>query len=68
VKTRCIQIWLVAALILTGCATTATTPKGEVRRLMNFPGFQDAGRVAPGWTVEALDTVAGLEHELSKYR
>jgi len=66
-RSRYAQIVLLVALALPGCATTPQR-SNEVRRLMAFPGFQDAGRAAPGWTVEALDAVAELEHELSQYR
>jgi hypothetical protein len=40
----------------------------EVSRLIAYPGFEDAGRMAPRWTIEALDTVERLENELRTYR
>ena len=52
------------SLFLAGCVSIP--PQGEVRRVMAFPGFEDAGRAAPGWTVEALDTIARLEYELNR--
>lgn len=54
----------ICGLLLAGCVSAPQ--HGHVRRLLAFPGFEDAGKAAPGWTVEALDTVAMLEYELAK--
>lgn len=52
----------ILGLFLAGCVSTP--PQNEVRRLMAFPGFEDAAKAAPGWTVEVLDSVARLEYEI----
>jgi hypothetical protein len=58
--------FLAILALLSGCATP---PMGdEVSRLIAYPGFEDAGRMAPRWTIEALDTVERLENELRTYR
>lgn len=54
----------ILALLLAGCITTPR--HGEAARLMAFPGFQDASKASPGWVVEALDSVAELEYQLSR--
>ncbi len=58
------SLFAVAVLIIAGCVSAPQ--HGHVRRLLAFPGFDEAGKAAPGWTVEALDTVALLEYELAK--
>ena len=53
----------ILSLFLAGCVSTPP-PQNETRRLMAFPGFEDAAKAAPGWTVEVLDSVARMEYEL----
>lgn len=52
---------------LSGCVYVPARVN-EVDRLIAYPGFQDAGKAAPGWTVEALDTVDRLQRELATLR
>lgn len=54
---------LVLSVVLTGCVTPREY--GNVRRLMAYPGFQDAANAAPGVMVEAMDTIDRLERQLA---
>lgn len=52
--------WIGAALLLAliaGC----TTPPGQVDRLLAHPEFPTAAQAAPGFTADALKTIADLE-------
>lgn len=56
----------VLSLFLAGCVSTPPPLRGEVRRLIAHPGFEDARTIAPSWTTDALETVARLEYELNR--
>lgn len=58
--TGIITLLILAILWLSGCATPG---EDHVRRLMAYPGFEDAHRVAPGFTVEVLQTIEQLQRE-----
>lgn len=58
---------MIAVLLLAGCAapTQAILPTGNVDRLIAHPEFKAAAKAAPGFTSDALNAVAKLEHDLA---
>lgn len=59
---------VIACLFLAGCATSAPAiaPSGNVDRLLSHAQFRQAAKTAPEFTMEALNTIARLEHDLVK--
>ena len=59
---------VIACLFLAGCGATvpAIAPSGNVDRLLVHAQFKAAAQAAPDFTVEALNTIARLEHDLVK--
>lgn len=56
-------------LVLTGCVTTdAGHRQDNVTYLQRFPGYQEAGKAAPGWVIEAMMIIDELERELRQIR
>jgi hypothetical protein len=58
----CIAAVAVFIALLVGCVSS-TRDTDHVRRLQQFPGAEEAFRAAPGFYVEAMQTIDQLQQE-----